>query len=140
MDRILAQEITGNTLRPPRPRDEVTPDYPNLYPARFWLITFAIAVVTLIAGLWTSDDFRMDNIKSIFTDPGFRTTRLAIHIVLGASLMILPLVLALFANLSRGWLLTSMIFSLLLVLVAAAQVWIGVLMTFDGMDGAAVEV
>jgi hypothetical protein len=117
------------------PRAAVAADYPALYPARFWILTVVIAALTAVAGLWASDDFGLDNLKNIFSEPHFRTTRLAVHIVLGICLVVLPLVLALFANLSRGWLLTSMIFSLLLVLVAGAQVWMGVLLTFDSNDG-----
>jgi hypothetical protein len=66
---------------------------------------------------------------------GWPPSRHLAHLILGLALVVLPLLCAMLAWLSprkRGMLI---IFSSLLVLVVAAQVWMGVLLTFDGGSG-----
>ena len=67
--------------------------------------------------------------------PDAKRAREGLHIVFGASILVLVLILALltrFAPRSRVFLSG---FALLLVLVMAAQVWLGVLLIFDGGRG-----
>jgi len=111
--------------------------------ARFWMLTALLAIGALLTGLWFGDfllpwpwiinrDHFQSAIKHI---PDARQAREGLHIVFGASILVLTLILALltrFAPRSRVFLGA---FAFLLVLVMAAQIWLGVLLIFDGDHG-----
>jgi uncharacterized membrane protein len=124
------------------PGDEI-PVVPRVPPGRFWLLTALLALCAIASGLWFGNFLRpwpkiidvehfrraLQHIK----DAG--SAREGLHIVCGASILVLVLILALltrFAPRSRVFLSAL---ALLLVLVMAAQVWLGVLLLFDGDRG-----
>ncbi|HET6248790.1 MAG TPA: DUF2231 domain-containing protein [Tepidisphaeraceae bacterium] len=114
---------------------EVAADVPA---GRFWLLTALVVLVTLVAGYWVIEG-------SNFLDPTHLTTfknnsivakkwpfsRHQAHFYLGAAFFVLALICGLLAWIAPKRSLLLGFFGLLLVLVIAAQVWIGVLLTFD---------
>ena len=112
---------------------------PRVPSARFWLVTALVAAVASAAGWWTlgsAADVPLtgEGMRQLF-DMVKQLPRRLWHTILGGSLVILPLILALIARFAprRKWLLT--IFSVLLITSIAAQVWLGVLMLFDTVEG-----
>lgn len=110
---------------------------------RFWLLAALIAIFAIFTGLWFGDYLlpwpwvinREHIVRAIRRIPDPKAAREGLHIVFGASILVLVLILALltrFAPRSRIFLFA---FSLLLVLVMAAQAWLGVVLTFDGGSG-----
>jgi uncharacterized membrane protein len=124
------------------PGDEI-PVTPRVPAARFWVLAALLAIGTIASGLWFGDFFRswpkiidMDHLRrSLMRIKDPDRAREGLHIVFGVSILVLTLVLALLTRLAPR----SRVFlgglSLLLILVMAAQVWVGVLMAFDGDRG-----
>ncbi len=132
-DDVAMMRSFSAELPPPPVEDQV-------YPAgRFWLVA---ALVTLVAagvgycmwgmqGSWSLSGFYNDTM----TESGkFVMSRIAVHVWMGVAILVLCLILAGVARWSQRALALS-IFSLLIVLAIGAQVWIGVLLTFDSSDG-----
>jgi uncharacterized membrane protein len=111
--------------------------------ARFWLLAALLTIAAVFSGLWFAErlaawpwiinrDLLMKDLKQI---PNPKQARIGMHIVFGASILVLVLILALLTRFApRSRVLLSG-FSLLLVLVMAAQVWVGVMLTYDGDEG-----
>jgi uncharacterized membrane protein len=109
--------------------------------ARFWLVAALIVLATGIAGYWVWadsnstwlparfwNDLMVDNGKPLYT-------RAAIHVWVGTLLVILTLLLAALARWASQQKTVLTIFAALLVLAIALQVWLGILLQFDGGDG-----
>jgi len=116
---------------------------PRIPAARFWLLTALVAIAAIASGLWFGDYFapwpkiidRAHVQRAIQHIQDSKDAREGLHIVFGASILVLTLLLALltrFAPKSRVFL-SGLAF--LLVLVMAVQIWLGVLLTFDGGRG-----
>jgi uncharacterized membrane protein len=117
-------------------------------PATIWLFAFlgflltaSIGVYLLAAPASLGGDgipFNFHDLWSAIIDKsqnpdGLLTRRLA-HVIGGAALLLLPLLLAIFAKWSRSKVALGLT-SLLLIAVIAGQVWIGVLMLYDSRLG-----
>lgn len=109
--------------------------------ARFWLIAALIVLITGIAGYWVWADSNSTWLPASFWN-GLMVengkplyTRAAIHVWVGTLLVILTLVLAALARWASQQKTVLTIFSALLVLAIAFQVWLGILLQFDGGDG-----
>jgi len=124
------------------PEDEI-PVVPPIPAGRFWLLTALIAVGVIASGLWfggylASWPWIVDRervMRAIHRIPDAKRAREGLHIVFGTSILVLALFLAIltrFAPRSRVFLAA---FSFLMVLVMAAQIWLGVMLTFDGGRG-----
>jgi hypothetical protein len=104
---------------------------PIVPPARFWLITVVLALLTIGAGLWTLGIFNVQEVINYLKD----FNRAMIHTLLAGSIVVLTLILALltrFAGRSKSAL---AIFAILLLAAVVAQVWMGILLLFDGARG-----
>ena len=142
-DRYIRESVGGTVAhRPATPVAQttdasLTPAHPRLYPGRFWLVTFVLAVLTALGGLWVSEDFDLKMIREMFSDSEVRSgnIRLFVHVLLGSSLVVLTFVLAGLTRLTPRWRVPTIAVSLLLILAAAGQVYVGTLMTFDSMQG-----
>lgn len=112
--------------------------------ARFWLIAGLLAILTIVSGLYIGDFlFR----KHLFEGLKLKSevwriatnyhNRIALHVVFGASILVLSLILA---GLGR-WLPRRRIllagFALLLTLAVAGQILVGTLLLLDGDEGLA---
>lgn len=124
------------------PGDEI-PVGPRIPAPRFWVLAALVAVAAIASGLWFGDYFaawpkiidRAHVQRAIQHIQDSKDAREGLHIVFGASILVLTLLLALltrFAPKSRVFLSGL---ALLLVLVMAVQIWLGVLLTFDGGRG-----
>jgi uncharacterized membrane protein len=124
------------------PGDEI-PVGPRVPAARFWVLAALVAIAAIASGLWFGDYLapwpriidRAHVQRAIQHIQDSKNAREGLHIVFGASIVVLTVLLALltrFAPKSRVFLSA---FAFLLVLVMAVQIWLGVLLTFDGGRG-----
>jgi uncharacterized membrane protein len=113
--------------------------------ARFWVLAFLVALLTATGGwylLTSGSDLSPTAFKDgwqLVRDPaqnnGSALTRRLGHIICGSAIIVLPLMLAVFARwLPRSKALLSLC-TLLLLCAIAGQVWLGVLLIFDGNAG-----
>lgn len=117
--------------------------------SRFWLLACALAILTAVGGLFlTFGDVDLFSSSHAHHQPiwqaawnqikpmdGRKINRLIAHLIGAALLILTPLVLAgitRFAPRRKFWLTVCTLF---LIVVVAAQVWIGVLMLYDTPDG-----
>jgi uncharacterized membrane protein len=104
---------------------------PRVYAARFWLMAMLLGVATAAGGVcvagWSWEAF-----KPLIGQP-----RDLAHLSFGAAIILLTLVLAGVTRWAgrRKWMLGAL--AAILVLIIAAQVWIGILLMYDGSDGGA---
>lgn len=110
---------------------------PTIFPGRFWVVAFLVALGAAVAGAWAvMGTFSGDAIRGNLHDlrePAHG--RLLVHVITGACIIILPLILAALVWLVRLHRFASSILSLLLLLAIAAQVYGGTLMLFDSLQG-----
>jgi uncharacterized membrane protein len=120
--------------------------------ARFWLLTFVVALLTLAAGWFiiAADAGALTQAKhahqpvakvlwnelwgEIKPDHG-KINRALAHVMSGAVIVIMPLVLAALARFAprrRFWLALC---SFILITAVAAQIWLGTLLLYDTPDG-----
>ena len=148
-------------VRPPRPRPaddmtvartmnpaaEIAP--PTIPSARFWLLTCVLMLVTFLAGIWflmQESDFLSNNkvtagnVKTLLVDAATGTkevgqNRKGAHIVMGIALLVLPLILAAAVRWGtrRRWVVAGL--CLVMVLVVAAEFWLGILLMNDDSKG-----
>ncbi len=110
---------------------------PPLFPARVWLAAALVAIGTAEAGIWFTADWRVTALTIPFQDAIARKDmqRLFGHVLFGASIVLLTLLLALLTRVARRSVVITSIISFLLVLAVAGQVWLGILMLFDSNMG-----
>jgi uncharacterized membrane protein len=114
-----------------------------IYPGRFWLAASICFVLTAAVGWYVfasgADEYNPKLLWQMVTNPdennGFWLTRGVAHVILAGTLVILPLVMAALARWApkQRWLLA--LFTLLLTLAIASQLWIGILLLFDDSGG-----
>lgn len=121
---------------------------PRVPAARFWLLSFAAAAVTSLLGWYVlaraaDIDFvhqpkqvagqLWNQIRPQPNEP--RLNRLLTHALSGSAIVALPVVLALLARFAPRQRVLLGLCGLVLVAAVAAQVWVGVLLLYDGSDG-----
>jgi hypothetical protein len=120
-------------LRSFAPQVEVTGETESVPAARFWLLVFLGALITALAGAWAlasgHQTFDPKELLKLITADGYMR-RLA-HGIAGGAIIVLPLLMALLSRVARRSRAILGLFSLLLVGVLAAQVWLGILLLFD---------
>jgi uncharacterized membrane protein len=117
--------------------DVIVADMAHTVPAaRFWLVSALLLLLAAGAGVWylASDagTWKADQLWKMIAED---TPRRLAHVVLGVSLVVLTLVLegvARWAPRKRGLLL---LVALLLVIVTAAQIWMGAFLLYDSPQG-----
>lgn len=132
--RRVTDDVT--VMRTLNPDALVDPDESRVPVARFWLLAALVLIATSVLGYWVMSD------KHFFTSEGLKEDfwklvqwdeykRHFAHLVLGGALV----VVALFFTLTALWLprrpVPVIFFGTLLVAIAAGQIWLGVLLTFD---------
>ena len=117
------------------------PEEPFVPAGRFWLIASLLALLTAAGGYWIwANDGDTWAFHSFWNDvmankSGLKFDRAAVHVWVGISLIVLPLVLAALSRWAPRQKSALGVFAALLVLAIAAQVLLGILLTFDGMNG-----
>ena len=115
---------------------------PRLPVSRLWLLAALVAASASATGIWflagpdeagTWEPKRLWSMISPNADnPGQR--RLA-HVIAGATIVVIPLLLALVTRVSRRPKVLLTLLGLVLLLAVAAQVWLGVLLMLDTPGG-----
>lgn len=110
--------------------------------ARFWLLCALLFVLTALTGVWylarDADAWTFQDLQGFITDPD--TPRRLWHTALGTSTLVLTLALAAMARWAPrrcGWL---TVVATLLILVVAAQIWMGALLLYDSPVGSVVHI
>ncbi len=106
---------------------------PRVHPARFWLIASALALVTAAAAVWYAEtDWEFSHLTRLFTDARFRDEHfsLFVHVIAGAGIILLPLILAALTRFARG--LKALTLAIMLVMLAAilAQTYYGIVLLY----------
>ena len=126
------------------PGDEI-PVGPRIPAARFWLLAALLALATIASGVWLGDSeyfapwpqiINFAHVEQVIKNiPDYLQGREGLHIVFGDLILLLMILLAILTRFApRSRIMLSGL-ALLLVLAIAAQVWLGVLLTFDGGKG-----
>jgi hypothetical protein len=124
------------------PGDEI-PVIPRVPAARFWMLAALVTLAAVASGLWFGgfiepwpkivDPSQLRYAISHIKDAG--AARVGMHIVVGASILLLVIVMALLTRFTPRSRVILSGFSMLLVLAILAQIWIGLSLLFDGSDG-----
>jgi uncharacterized membrane protein len=128
-------------LRSFNPEIEVTVA-PFAPAARFWLLTCLLGVITIAGGLYVSHSDEIQAKQNVFkavweeinpahNEGGQKINRLFGHVTAGAVILLTPLVLAGLARFAPRHRIGLGIFTLILLVAVAAQIWFGVLLLFD---------
>ena len=126
----------------PAPHELAPPESSTPPSPRFWVAASLLGIITLALGLYVGGfsvwpkvlDFPQlrDSLMGIAL-AGQR--RIAIHIILGTSILVLCILLAIIGFWAPRQRELLGLASLLLILAVAAQIWIGTLLLFDGDTG-----
>lgn len=140
-DMIVARTLNADaTLNPPR-----------IPSSRFWLLSTVLFLLTLGFGVWllisVEDSEWMANNKptasavwhevysTATTTKTLSQNRRGVHIVLGAGLVIFPLILALAVRFMPRRRVIVGVLCLIVLLLLTAEIWIGVLLLNDASEG-----
>lgn len=112
--------------------------------ARFWLLAFLLGLLAALVGDWylarSADTWNPTHLWELIrqpldsASPAWLTRRVA-HVGAGVSILALCLLMAVLTRVAPRARIALVVVSLLLLLVVAAQVWFGVLLTFDTVEG-----
>lgn len=125
---------------PPGVRAELIDD--SVPGGRFWLLTFLLALLTALVGVWVftrsvgippADLIR--DAQTLWRDDIYPNRRRLFHILAGSAIVLLPLLLALIARFAPRQKVIMFIIALWLLAAVAAQVWLGTLLLWDGPSG-----
>lgn len=108
-----------------------------VFPARAWLFAAIFGMGTAAAGLWTTGDWRLNDLFEPLRNEFAREQilRLFVHILFGVSIVLLALLLALITRVTRRARGLVCLIMFLFVLAVAGQVWLGTLLLFDSDRG-----
>lgn len=108
-----------------------------VFPARAWLFAALFGIGTATAGLWTTGDWRLNNLFEPLRNEFAREQilRVFVHILFGASIVLLALLLALITRVTRRARGLVSLIMILFVLAVAGQIWLGTLLLFDSERG-----
>jgi uncharacterized membrane protein len=130
-------------LPPAASADPIDVAAPRVPASRFWLLATLLGLATAACGAWVLANLcKTWSAKDLWQfvadrdqNGGAMITRRLAHVIAGVSITVIPIFLAGLARWTprQKWLLT--IFTVLLVAAIAAQVWLGVLMLYDGTQG-----
>jgi hypothetical protein len=101
---------------------------PPVYPARFWLLATLVGLGTAAAGLWVSG-FTYEELLPALSQPRVRA-----HVILGLSILVLTLILTAVTRWGPGRKWTMTFVATLLFAAVAGQVWMGIVLMYDGSD------
>lgn len=140
-DLTVARTLNADATLPP----------PRIPSGRFWLLGTLLFLITFGFGVWLlisveNSDWLSDNkptasaIWQKLYETGRATTPLSqnrrgVHIVLGAGLVIFPLILALAVRFMPRRRVIVGVLCLIVLLLLAAEIWIGVLLLNDASEG-----
>jgi uncharacterized membrane protein len=112
--------------------------------ARFWILAALVGLLTAATGWWTlayySDEYKLDKLwESVANKDAAGGYRRLAHSITGVSIVVLMLILAVVSRMRSGRRFIFSLFTLLLLLAVASQVWLGSLLLFDTNQGPVLE-
>jgi hypothetical protein len=99
--------------------------------SRYWLLAALFGVMTFVTGLWLINVWSWPDLQKMLRGEN----RNMYHSILGTSIIVLTVVLAVITRIARRGKAVISAFSILLFLVVALQIWVGILLMFDGPKG-----
>jgi hypothetical protein len=127
---------------------------PHYAPAsRFWLLVALLGLIAALFGVWVlarAASYNIWDYKGIWEqvrnpdqlsstgdsfEASLKLTRRLAHLIAGASLMVLALLLAIFTRVTPRRKVFVVLLGLLLLATIAAQIWLGTLLLFDTNSG-----
>ena len=144
-DRIAAafapDALSDPTLPPVHTQSRnYTPPFPV---ARFWFLAALLLIMTATLGDWIVAQSVGWDVKEIWKaishpveDNGPAVTRRLAHFIVGGTLIVDTLLLGLIARFAPRRSVLLLVFAVPLVLALVAQLWLGILLLFDGPAGA----
>jgi len=130
--RRVTDDVT--VVRSLNPDAVVDPEESRLPVIRFWLLALLVVLGTAVLGYWVMTNksfFKPSGWEAFLHDITPRDKRHFVHLILGVSLAVIALLFMIVAVAMPRRPFPLLILSSLAVLVIAAQVWIGVLLTFE---------
>jgi len=124
-------ELDGEELRPAQQQPAEQHQRPAegvfVPPARFWLLTALGTAAAATAALWHSH-WDWEEPRDILLNAQMRSQNMVLfwHLVLGAALLLLPLLLAVLTRASRGMKLLVGLLALAVLAAGGLQVWVGI--------------
>jgi hypothetical protein len=108
-----------------------------VFAARYWLTALILAALTAAVGLWMTGDWRLAALLGPLQHKpiNVREDRLFWHVVFGVTIVVSALLLALATRVSARAKFFVGLFILICLAAVALQVWVGVLLLYDGMEG-----
>jgi uncharacterized membrane protein len=129
---LSALNDTSNVKVPP----------PSVYAARFWLLAAVMAILTILGGLYIGGfliwpgGLDVPALKTAIVDINTHSQRrMGAHIVFGSSILALTVILAILARWGPRARFMLGVCAMVLIAVMAAQVWMGILLLYDGDTG-----
>lgn len=140
VDTDIADALTARSMgafgvgggEPPSPRFENVVATP-VPAARFWMLASLVAMLTAVAGWWTYGSFNWREARDYMRD--VENKRVLYHVIFGSSLIVVPWILALFTRFAPRARFFLVILTLCILILAAIQVWLGILLLFDTNQG-----
>jgi hypothetical protein len=124
--------LERNTVLPGNPAPTVPSEPLPIVPAaRFWLLALLAGLATAAAGLWLIHVWKWDDLVAELK----AENRNLYHSIIGSSIIVLTLLLAILARFARRAKFALAFFSFLLLIAIGLQIYLGVLMTFDTPKG-----
>ncbi len=110
---------------------------PKVYPGWFWLGAFLLGLCAALAGIWSVlGSFATQALQSGYIALWeAEHVRLLLHVIFGVSLIVGALILAGLVRFARRWRVMAGIFGAVVLLLLAGQIYLGVMMVFDGHEG-----
>ncbi len=135
--QVNVADALVQSLHPPAPATPVLA-------GRFWIVASAVFILTALLGWYfmgsESETFNPRTLwRQVMINPddnhGSKITRSVLHVSFAGALVLLPLIMAGLAKWAPRRKLVLSIFTALLIVVIAAQLWMGVLLLYDGSVG-----
>jgi uncharacterized membrane protein len=130
--RRITDDVT--VVRSLNPDAVIDPEESRLPVIRFWLLALLVVLATAVLGYWQMSNkhfFEPSGWHAFLNDIKPDQKRHLVHLILGLSLAAIALLFMIIAVAMPRRPFPLLILSSLAVLVIAAQVWVGVFLTFD---------
>jgi hypothetical protein len=126
--------VTTDTSQATAP---VVAEAPRVFPGRFWLLAALLAIGTALAGAWSiMRDISAESLRAnldTLREPSH--LRLLLHVVFGVGIVVTLFILASLTRFARRHRGLAGVFSAVLLLAVAGQLWLGILMLYDSHEG-----
>ncbi len=116
---------------------------PKVHPGWFYLTACTFGAITAFFGYWETmkeatfrETFTGENLSSnlkLIQQSDHR--RLLLHVIFGIAIIVLPILLGVLGRIARSARIIALLLTLLLLFAISAQIWMGILLLYDGHEG-----